>query len=357
MTSTRDLLFALTRQRFTPAHKERVEELCRRGRVNWQAVAGIAAREGVAPIVGVNLGTCDPAVTRVPASACHRLQGALFENVAFKAQRRSEFARVAATLEASGWDTMLLKSIALEAAGIYRHPWVTCARDLDIAVKWRLAPLVPDDAREVRTLLDGLGIESDMILDGDPHAAPGHHDLSMAGVVRMSLEEVWQRAERVRFAEPPFPAVFSMCPEDLLLTLCLNGCRKRYFRLKALFDIAETLEFHDDLDWDRLAARAREWECEGVAFAALRAADETLGLPAGARAGISTLLGRGRRAVLGSMVTLMRRAAPNHRFPLIALQYASLSARQRLRSTRVIGFRGPQVPTGTELAEARLPGE
>ena len=67
-----------------------------------------------------------------------------------------------------------------------------------------------------------------------------------------------------------------MAPEDLLISLCINSCRKRFFRLKHLFDIAETVR-RLDLDWDRLAANAREDRCEGIVYTALHVASETLG--------------------------------------------------------------------------------
>ena len=54
MSSTRELLFSLTRQRFTPAHRARAEQLCRDAKVDWKALVQMAANEGVAPIAGVN---------------------------------------------------------------------------------------------------------------------------------------------------------------------------------------------------------------------------------------------------------------------------------------------------------------
>jgi len=349
MNPARDLLFALTRQHFTRAHQEHVEDICRRARVDWESVAGIAAREGVAPVVGLNLAACDPARTSVPAVATDRFQHALLENVAFKAQRRREFAECVARLDARGYDVLLLKSAALEATGVYRHPWVTCARDVDVVLRWRQGTQLPPDARAVERDLYESGVECDLTQ---------HHDLSLNGIVKVSFDDLWRAAHDVPLQEVPAAGVYATCPEDLLLTLCLNACRKRYFRLKALFDIAETSAHYPDLDWDRLAGRARAWEAEGVAFAALRAADETLGLSSEARAGASALVRRQRGLVLGSMVRLLRWSAPDRRFPLIALQYAGFSAGQRWRSAEFSALgRRPYRPTAAQRAEAMLPGE
>jgi hypothetical protein len=122
--------------------------------------------------------------------------------------------------------------------------------------------------------------------------------------------------------------VFVMAPEDLLLSLCVGACRKRFFRLKALFDIAETAR--QGLDWDRFVLQAREDRCEGIAYAALLAAMRTLGapVPAGAlnRLGIS----RARSAVIRALVEHGSLTAPSPVLP-----YASYRWGQALRSIRI----------------------
>jgi len=82
------------------------------------------------------------------------------------------------------------------------------------------------------------GIECDL---------PGHHDVDMNGVLPVRFDRIWEAARAVDFHGQE---AFVMAPEDLLLSLCINSCRKRYFRLKHLFDIAETVH-RLDLDWNR----------------------------------------------------------------------------------------------------------
>ena len=72
--SARDLLFVLTRQRFAASHRARVDHLYQHSEVDWTSVAGMAASEVVAPIVGVNLASCDQPATAVPAAVTARLQ-------------------------------------------------------------------------------------------------------------------------------------------------------------------------------------------------------------------------------------------------------------------------------------------
>jgi len=349
VSSPRELLFALTRQRFTRAHRAYVEAECRRP-IDWTSVRRIAAAEGVAPIAGVNLMACDQANLGVPADTAAHLERALFENSIDKAQRRAEFGDQVRELDARGYDVLLLKSAGLEAAGVYHYPWVTSARDLDILLRSRNAgPRSRDDSRFLQTLNEA-GVENDR----DPTE---HHDLSINGVVRWPGHDLWRAAQAVRFEEAPAAGVYVLCPEDQLWTLCLNSCRKRFFRLKTLFDIAETVTHYPDLDWDRFARRVRASESEGIVFAALRAADATLGLPSMARPRYAALISRRRAFVLASFVTLLRRSPSRRRMTRTALQYASFTHRQRWRSaTLTMSGRLPR-RSAAERAGSRLPGE
>jgi hypothetical protein len=350
MTSARHLLFALTRQRFTAAHQACAEAICQRAPVDWASVCQVAASEGVAPIVGVHLAACDPGKTNVPAEVTARLQHALLENVALKAERRREFTEQLTQLRARGYDVLLLKSAALEAGGVYEHPWVTCALDMDIVLR------VKDVGRESRDNAKFRGVLNDTygVENGD---YTGHHDLSLNGIVSWPADDLWRAARPVRLDGVPAAAAYVMCPEDQLWTLCLNSCRKRFFRLKALFDIAETVAHYPDLDWEYLARRVRSSGSEGIVFAALRAADDTLGLPAEARPRYSALLNRRRAVVLGSIVTLLRCSRPGRRVTRTALQYASFSPKQRWRSAKGSVWNRLPRHTAAERAEARLPGE
>ena len=60
-----------------------------------------------------------------------------------------------------------------------------------------------------------------------------------------------------------------MSPEDMLISLCVNSCRKRYFRLKALCDIAETVNRCGSLDWSKLVQKATAYDCRAIVYAAL----------------------------------------------------------------------------------------
>ena len=102
----------------------------------------------------------------------------------------------------------------------------------------------------------------------------------MNGVLPVNFQRIWAEASRISFRGRD---VFVMSPEDMLISTCINSCRKRYFRLKALADIAEIINKYDDLDWEELTNKAREYDCHNIVYTALLVTKMTVGceLPEG----------------------------------------------------------------------------
>jgi hypothetical protein len=75
-----------------------------------------------------------------------------------------------------------------------------------------------------------------------------------------------------------------MALEDTLLTAAIQACRKRFFRLKSLCDIAAIIEkFGDVLSWDVVVSKAHAYECNTILYTALLVTQATIGcsLPEG----------------------------------------------------------------------------
>lgn len=299
MTNEDRVLFAATRQDFREEHRLAVEALAP---FDLEHVAAIAESHGVAPIVGANL-------------KAESLQRAFYENVLIKAQEAERVARGIARLREAGYQAMLLKGLALDLL-VYREPWVTVSKDADLLLRPEPGRRLAADEREVRRSLYRSGIECDL---------PGHHDVDMNGVLPVRFDRIWAAARAVDFHGQE---AFVMAPEDLLLSLCINSCRKRYFRLKHLFDIAETVH-RIELDWDRLAARAREDRCEAIVYAALHVARETLGCE------VPDLdLPRLRRLLIRRLAARWLHRGSLASRPPAWLPYASYRPGQALRSLR-----------------------
>jgi Uncharacterised nucleotidyltransferase len=319
------ILFACARQGFQPRHRETVEELSSQRQIDWERLTATAERHGVLPVVGANLRRCAPAVLRMPGPLAERLEVAAFENALRKEQEAAELAEALARLRAVGLEAMLLKGAALDLL-VYAEPWVATSRDTDLLVRplpgFRPGP----EEREVRRRLYRRGIECDL---------EEHHDVNMNGVLPIPFARIWHDSRPIRFRGQD---AWVMAPEDLLISLCINSCRKRFLRLKGLFDIAETARLSPGLDWGRLARKACDYRCEGIVFAALSTAAATVGceLPEGALDALE--LGAVRAALLRGLVAgaLRTSSLHSHRSPGLSLllPYASYRRDQAWRSFR-----------------------
>jgi hypothetical protein len=316
------LLCLCARQEFLPEHRQAVEVLCRGAVVRWDRLAAAAERQGVLPIVGANLRQCDAGLPEALAARCEL---AVFENAAVRERDADRLAAGLARLLEVELEAMLLKGTALTLS-IYTEPWVVTSQDIDLVLRpgpgWEKGK---GEEKKVRWALYSNGVECDL---------ETHHDVTMNGVLPVDFARIWREARPVRFRGVP---AWTMSPEDLLISLAVNGCRKR-FRLKTLFDVAETLRRGVSIDWPRLGALAREGRCEGIVYAALVAAQRALGarLPAGSLAvlGISPL----RAGLLRALIAAFLSAAPFTGLagrPLaLALAYASLRPAEAWRSVR-----------------------
>ncbi len=265
MTREDELLFACIRLDFSDAQRRRIVSLGRQPRIQWEGVYETAALHDVAPLVYSNLRQCLGADFEIPAGVVAAFERDYFYNIAAKEQVAARIAQVLAFLNQAGVDVMLLKGSALDVL-VYAHPWYTTANDVDLVFRLRQTemqnPAVP-------RFLDGF---ADIHFEYDYFE---HHDITMNGMLPMNFERIWADAREIDFRGH---TVWVMSPEDLMIAACINSCRKRFFRLKALRDIAEILNHYRDIRWDVLADKARAYECGNIVYAALIATQSTLGI-------------------------------------------------------------------------------
>ncbi|HEV7518094.1 MAG TPA: nucleotidyltransferase family protein [Thermoanaerobaculia bacterium] len=264
------ILFACTRQELLPEHSEAVAGICRQaeqaGRpIDWERLVATAERQGVAPIVGWNLQRCAADTLGLPPALALRLELARFENAAIKERDAARLTGALAHLAAGGLEAMLLKGAALDLL-VYTQPGWVVSRDIDLVVRRRRGESLPRGDWEVRRPLYAVGIECDFLT---------HHDVTMNGLLPVRFERIWRDARPVEVRGEP---ALVMAPEDLVISLAINACRKRFLRLKEMFALAESVR-RLDLDWSLLAARAREDCAEGIVYTALLVTRETLGCP------------------------------------------------------------------------------
>jgi hypothetical protein len=295
MTREDRLLRLCARQAFLPVHQEAAERLCREGEVRWEKLAAAAGRHGVLPIVGANLRRCDPAATGLPAALAARFEIAVLENAAVRERDADRLATGLARLREVELEALLLKGTAL-SLHVYEEPWVVTSQDIDLSLKpgpgWEKGK---GEEKKIRKALYTHGVECDL---------EAHHDVTMNGVLPVDFERIWREARPVSYRGVP---AWTMSPEDLLISLCVNGCRK-HFRLKVLFDVAETLRRGEPIDSGRLGRLAREGRCEGIVYATLLLARDVLGAEVPAELLDALGLPMPRAALLRGLVAAFLRA-------------------------------------------------
>jgi hypothetical protein len=93
----------------------------------------------------------------------------------------------------------------------------------------------------------------------------------------IDVEGLWERARPATIAGVE---VLALAPEDLLLHLCLHTAFNHQFLLglRSCWDILETIRHHgNDIDWEQVQRRARQWGVAKYAYLTLRLAKELLG--------------------------------------------------------------------------------
>jgi hypothetical protein len=187
-----------------------------------------------------------------------------------KEHRADRLTQALAYLDRKSIDVMLIKGAALDIL-VYDQPWYTVPHDVDLILRSRGEEIADDTRIEIMKFLHGSGIEFDYF---------AHHDVVINGALPIDFQEIWDNATRIKVGGHD---IFLMSPEDMLMSVCINSCRKRFFRLKSLCDIAEVINTYPDLKWQELATRARAYECNNIIYTALLVTKMTLGckLPPG----------------------------------------------------------------------------
>ena len=104
----------------------------------------------------------------------------------------------------------------------------------------------------------------------------------MLGILPIDFQLIWDAAVETNYQGQK---VYFMSPEDVLLSVCINSRRRRYSRLKSLYEIAEHLNNKDAINWREFVRRVREARCNSIVYTSFLTTQLTLGceLPPGLR--------------------------------------------------------------------------
>jgi hypothetical protein len=159
---------------------------------------------------------------------------------------------------------MVIKGAALEIL-VYDQPWYSTAKDLDLIIKMVPGEFKQSDRQELDYLKQDIPLEYDFMV---------HHDVTMNGILPIDFETIWDDANNSNIKDHK---LFLMSQEDMLISSCINSCRKRYFRLKSLFDIAEIINKFSNMNWSMFVRKSNDYQCNYIVYAALWVTKETVG--------------------------------------------------------------------------------
>jgi hypothetical protein len=252
--------------------------------VDWDQLAELAALHGVIGLVQRRLLAGD---AHAPEGARQRIQAAASQ-VAFDGMLHArQLGQVIEALRAAGVEAMALKGVAL-ADMLYDDVLVRPSTDLDILVR-------PEElVTALDVLCSVLGARTppaEVVAFQRRHSYDVGCALPPAAGQTTLLEVHWQLAPSGLFAldlaawrrrAQPFDlhgaAVLRLAAEEQLLHLALHMRKHRYVGLRWLADCATLVgRFGDKLDWDYVAASARQAGLRTLVYTTLTLAVQLLG--------------------------------------------------------------------------------
>jgi len=254
----------------------------------WEDLLQVARELDLAPLLYYRL--CQANVQhRMPASTLVRLRQ-LSAAAAADTMRQLGFAgHILSTLRATGIEVIVLKGLYLTEE-IYPAVGLRGFDDFDLLLK-------PADLPTALASLQALGYTlftwyDPQMPDRDvahipPLQQPGYPTVELHRTILGEEEPfhidplgLWQRAVAARVAEVE---VLALCPEDLLLHLCLHlTYQHRLVRgVRGLYDLAAVLQRRGaEIDEARLVETARQWGVQRVVWLTLRLMQRVTGVEA-----------------------------------------------------------------------------
>lgn len=247
---------------------------------DWQALASLARRQGLAPLLYWRLRP-DHLRWPVPESILQALQQDYNQTFSQNLKIFQALEQVLARLGQSRTLAIPLKGVFLTER-VYQNLGLRPMSDIDL--------LLPRDqlSRAIQVLQE-LGYQPPYPLDLEQecrtrHALPTFSLPGQPGApafdlhwtlappdspFQVPIQALWQRARPGLLMDQP---VLELSPEDLLLHLSLHAAYMEYFcsGMRPFYDIAcSTSLFKDQIDWPRLVDRARQWGAARSAWLAL----------------------------------------------------------------------------------------
>jgi hypothetical protein len=251
---------------------------------DWRDILRQAGENGLTPLLYHRLKTVVPAPP-VPAAVLEHLRERAVHSAAHSLQIGRELREILQALRHRGIDVIVLKGGYLGQV-VYGSFALRTMCDLDIMVRADALTRAVDALAGVGYAPQYYGVEDVDYAQHHhlrPMARPGgtrieiHWSIAVpAAPFDIDLDGLWKRARRTEMSGVE---ALVLCPEDLVLHLCLHASYTHQFRLgvRACWDLLEVVRYHGDgIDWDQVVRRAQEWKIGRYVYLTLRLVRELL---------------------------------------------------------------------------------
>jgi hypothetical protein len=249
--------------------------------IDWELVWQLSKAQGVAPLVYRNLAALCPAA--VPAAIHEAFRRHIQTNALLNTLLANELVMVLDALAAKGVRAIPFKGVTLAQTAYGDLSLRECA-DMDLIIERGSIP-------QAGQVLWSQGYQlSDQDMDNRNESDKTYHFFqNKNGIVTMDLQWIMVRRhfgfrldrevfwDRLKPVHLPTKMVMGLCPEDLLILLCVHGSREAWARLKWICDVAELVQRRPGLDWSRVLFQADEWGCRRTVLLGLAMARNLFG--------------------------------------------------------------------------------
>lgn len=241
--------------------------------IDWDLVWQLSKAHGVAPLVYRNLATICPAA--LPSAIHEAFRRHNQANALLNTLLAKELVMLLDALAAKGVTAIPFKGVTLAQTAYGDLSLRECA-DIDLIVEQGAIP----QARQVLWSL-GYQLTSQDTGVGDETGEAYHFFQKRNGIVAVDLQWIMARRHfgfrldrsafwnRLKPVTLPAKSVMGLCPEDLLILLCVHGSKHAWEQLKWVCDVAELLRRRPALDWSRVLFQASEWKCRRMVLLGL----------------------------------------------------------------------------------------
>lgn len=251
--------------------------------IDWQSLCDLAFYHKVVPFFYHNLSRS--VCQNYPADVLREMKGFCLQNSARNLAHLSTLIAIKKLFEENGIGFLVFKGPVL-AADVFGGISLRTFGDLDILVSRH-------NLRKSIYLLQGEGFNTDINLNIDQYEkllAEFHHAVMIKGsaVVELHWElsgryfskpvEFESVAERIEVVNVEGISVPTLGREDLLVYLCIHGCRHYWAQLDSVCCVNELVTNKKDLDWDVVISLAQKQGARKMLFLGLLLAQQLLGL-------------------------------------------------------------------------------